>query len=415
MPAPARLSHGPAAPTDLQRRLPPIVAGLSVLGPFAIDTYLPAFGSIGQELGASPLQVQQTLTAYIVPFALMALWHGAISDALGRRRVVLVGLALFALASAGAASAGSIEALYVWRALQGAVAGVGMTVGRAVVRDVADGPPAQRMLSQVTLFFAIAIAIAPIVGGWIDVLAGWRAVFGFLGLVALAMMAFCWRFLPETLPPEQRVELRPGSMARAYARLATDAAFLRLAAVLALNFSGFFLYVLAAPAYLGGVLGLAPTAFAWLFVPSVTGTMTGAFLSSRLAGRLSPVRSIAAGYALMTASVALNLAQALLMDPPRVPWATLPLFVYNVGMGLAMAPLQVMLLDAFAERRGMAASGMSFTQSAGNALVAAVVAPMLWHSATSMAAGATVFVTLGLAIFAWHVRSPSFRPDPHAR
>ena len=161
MPAPARLSHGPAARTDLQRRLPPIVAGLSVLGPFAIDTYLPAFGSIGHELGASPLQVQQTLTAYIVPFALMALWHGAISDALGRRRVVLVGLALFALASAGAASAGSIEALYVWRALQGAVAGVGMTVGRAVVRDVADGPQAQRMLSQVTLFFAIAPAIAP--------------------------------------------------------------------------------------------------------------------------------------------------------------------------------------------------------------------------------------------------------------
>ncbi|MFM1988172.1 MAG: hypothetical protein RJA99_1129 [Pseudomonadota bacterium] len=404
-----------AARADLQRRLPPIVAGLSVLGPFAIDTYLPAFGSIGQELGATPLQVQQTLTAYLVPFALMALWHGAVSDALGRRRVVLIGLALFALASIGAAVAASIEALCVWRALQGAVAGAGMTVGRAVVRDVADGPQAQRMLSQATMLFALAPAVAPILGGWIDALAGWRAVFAFLALVALAMMLFCWRMLPETLPPERRVSMRPAPMARAYAQLATNPAFLRLAAILALNFAGFFVYVLAAPAFLAGVLGLAPTAFAWLFVPAVAGTMTGAFLSSRLAGRLSPTRSIAAGFALMAVSVALNLAQALLMDPPRVPWATLPLYAYNAGLGLAMAPLQVMLLDTFAERRGMAASGMAFTQSAGNALVAAAVAPLLWHSAAAMAGGAAACVVASAALFAWHVRSPSFRHEPQTR
>jgi DHA1 family bicyclomycin/chloramphenicol resistance-like MFS transporter len=170
--------------------------------------------------------------------------------------------------------------------------------------------------------------------------------------------------------------------------------------------------VLAAPAFLPGVLGLAPTAFAWLFVPAVAGTMSGAFLSSRLAGRLSPVRTIVAGYALMTLSVLGNVAQALLMEPPRVPWATLPLFPYNVGMGLAMAPLQVMLLDTFPERRGMAASGMAFTLSAGNALVAGVVSPLLWHSAGAMAGGALACVAGAMALFAWHVRSPSFRPLP---
>lgn len=395
---------------DLQRRLPPIVAGLSVLGPFAIDTYLPAFGSIGRELGATPLQVQQTLTAYLVPFALMALWHGAVSDAVGRRPVVLVGLGLFALASLGAAAAGSIEALCVWRALQGAVAGVGMTVGRAVVRDVAEGPQAQRMLAQATMLFAIAPAVAPIIGGWIDMLAGWRAVFVFLAGVALAMMLFCWRMLPETLPLESRVSLRPGPMARAYGQLATHPAFLRLSAILALNFAGFFVYVLAAPTFLAGVLGLAPTAFAWLFVPAVAGTVAGAFLSARLAGRLSPAHSIGLGFVLMGVSVALNLAQALLMAPPRVPWATLPLFVYTVGMGLAMAPLQVLLLDAFAARRGMAASGMGFTQSAGNALVAGVAAPLLWHSAASMAAGAAVCVVVALVLFAWQLRAPARPP-----
>jgi DHA1 family bicyclomycin/chloramphenicol resistance-like MFS transporter len=403
-----------SARADLQRRLPPIIAGLSILGPFSIDTYLPAFGSIGAELGATPLQVQQTLTAYIVPFALMALWHGAVSDALGRRRVVLAGLAAFALASAGAATSGTIEALWAWRAVQGAVAGVGMTVGRAIVRDVADGPHAQRMLSQATMWFAIAPALAPIIGGWIDALAGWRAVFGFLALLALGLMVFCWRMLPETLPIAQRQSLHPAPMARAYAALATNPAFLRLAAVLALNFAGFFVYVLAAPAFLTGVLHLAPTAFAWLFVPAVAGTMTGAFLSSRLAHRLPPLRTITVGFGAMLAASVANLAQALLMDPVRVPWATLALFGYNVGMGLAMAPLQVMLLDTFAERRGMAASGMAFTQSAGNALVAGAIAPLLWHSAATMAAGSLAAVLAAAAFFAWHVRASS-NPTPRPR
>ncbi|MFZ4760870.1 MAG: multidrug effflux MFS transporter [Burkholderiaceae bacterium] len=401
-----------AARTDLQRRLPPIIAGLSILGPFSIDTYLPAFGAIGRELGATPLQVQQSLTAYIVPFAVMALWHGSVSDALGRRSVVLAGLVAFAIASVGAATAGSIEALWAWRALQGTVAGIGMTVGRAIVRDVADGPQAQRMLSQTTMFFALAPAIAPIVGGWIDAVAGWRAVFAFLVLLAMAMFVFCWRWLPETLPPAQRQSLRPGAMARAYAALSTDAAFLRLSAVLSLNFVGFFVYVLGAPAYLTGVLGLAPTAFAWLFVPSVTGTIAGAFLSSRLAGRLDPLRTITLGYALMIGSVLANLAQALLMDPVRVPWATLPLFGYNVGMGLAMAPLQVLALDRFAQRRGMAASGMAFISGGVNALTAGVLAPLLWHSAATMAAGSLVAVMISAALFTLHVRSPHLVPTP---
>jgi DHA1 family bicyclomycin/chloramphenicol resistance-like MFS transporter len=388
----------------LQRRLPPIIAGLSILGPFAIDTYLPAFGSIARDLQATPLQVQQTLTAYIAPFALMALWHGAVSDALGRRRVVLAGLIAFALASLGAAAAQSIEALWAWRALQGAVAGVGMTVGRAVVRDVADGPHAQRMLSQATMMFAIAPAVAPIVGGWIDAAAGWRAVFGFLALLAIGMAVFCWRMLPETLPSSQRQSLHPLSMGRGYLSMARDPAFLRLAGALAFNFAGFFVYVLAAPAFLAGPLGLGPTEFAWLFVPAVIGTAAGAFLSSRLAGRLSPVRTIGVGYAIMFGSVIFNLAQALLSEPVRVPWATLPIGAYNVGLGLAMASLQVMLLDLFPTRRGMAASGMAFTQSGGNALVAGAVAPLMWHSAATMATGTLVAVTLGALLFAWQVR-----------
>ncbi|HET7776352.1 MAG TPA: MFS transporter, partial [Azospira sp.] len=121
------------------RHLAILLATLSALGPFSIDTYLPAFPEMGQSLGATPLQVQQTLTAYLLPFAVMTLWHGALSDALGRRRVILAALALFGLASLGCTLATSIEQLWLFRALQGITAGAGIVVGRAVVRDVFQG------------------------------------------------------------------------------------------------------------------------------------------------------------------------------------------------------------------------------------------------------------------------------------
>jgi DHA1 family bicyclomycin/chloramphenicol resistance-like MFS transporter len=305
----------------------------------------------------------------------------------------------------GAALATSIEMLWFWRAVQGAVAGVGMTVGRAVVRDVADGPAAQRMLSQTTMMFALAPAIAPVIGGWLHALAGWRAIFIFLSGVAVLLALFCWRFLPETLPPERRQSLRPRAMAQGYAMIASHGPFLRLAAALGFNFVGFFLYVLAAPEFLVRTLGVPTTGFAWLFLPCIAGTMLGAFASSRLAGRLRPIATIRIGYAIMFASVGVNLLLSWLLDPPRVPWITLPLMGYNIGMALAMAPLQVMLLDMFDQRRGMASSGMAFAQSSGNAVVAGVVAPLLWHAAPTMALGSLVALSCGAALFAWQMHS----------
>ena len=121
------------------RRFVFLIAAMGSIGPFAIDTYLPALPAIGRDLGATPVQVQQTLSIYLLAFAAMTLWHGALSDALGRRRLLIVGFAVFSLASVGAAFCGSIEALWGWRALQGAVGGAGIAIGRAIARDVAHG------------------------------------------------------------------------------------------------------------------------------------------------------------------------------------------------------------------------------------------------------------------------------------
>src|SRR6187455_1292907 len=181
-----------------------LLACLGMLGPFSIDTYLPAFTGIAKAIGASPVEMQQTLSAYLFGFAIMNLFHGALSDSLGRRPVVLAGLAVFTLASAGCALSNHISALVFFRALQGMSAGAGIVVSRAVIRDMFPPADAQRVMSQVTIFFGVAPAIAPMVGGFLFVHVGWPSIFWFLTGVGVLLLLANHRLLPETLHTSQR-------------------------------------------------------------------------------------------------------------------------------------------------------------------------------------------------------------------
>lgn len=156
-----------AAPrTDATPRfLALLLAGLAMFGPFSIDTIFPAFPQIAAQLGADKVAMQQTISVYLIAYAAMSIVHGPLSDAIGRRRVILGGLAVFTLASVGCALATDLSTLLAFRALQGLSAGVGLIVGRAVVRDVLHGDDAQRLMSQVSMIFGIAPAIAPVIGG----------------------------------------------------------------------------------------------------------------------------------------------------------------------------------------------------------------------------------------------------------
>ncbi|MGH8208398.1 MAG: MFS transporter, partial [Steroidobacteraceae bacterium] len=157
-----------------------LLAALSMVSPFSIDTFFPSFHAIAAQFSLSPWAVQQTLTVYMLPLSFMSLVQGPLSDAIGRRRVILVGLAIYTVAAIGCTFAPSFGTLLVFRALRGTSAGVGTIVGRAVIRDLYQGPQAQKLLSLVTMIFAFAPAVAPVVGGWIHVALGWRAVFGFM-------------------------------------------------------------------------------------------------------------------------------------------------------------------------------------------------------------------------------------------
>lgn len=347
--------------------------------------------------------MQQTLTAYLLPFAIMALWHGAISDAFGRRRVILVSLALFGLSLAGCLFATRIEHLWALRALQGMSAGAGIVIGRAIVRDLFDGAPAQRLMSHITMMFALAPAIAPVIGGRLQVWFGWRSVFAFLVLMTLALWLACWRLLPETLPPERRQSLHPGYLARTYWRVLTSSAFLLACGGLAFNFAGFFIYVMSAPVFLMRHLGVPETGFLWLFGPAMAGLMSGAWLSGRLAGKLTLRQTIVRGYLVMGAAALGNIGLNLWL-PPSLPISIAPIFVYTFGMSLAMPCITLLALDPFPEQRGLASSCQLFLQAGSNGLVAGVVAPLLWGTTLTLALGMCVLLLIGAASSWLHYR-----------
>lgn len=197
---------------------------LGMLGPFSIDTYIPAFSGIAAALGASPVEMQQTLSAYLFGFAFMTLFHGALSDSFGRRPVVLWGIAVFTLASAGCALSESIGQLVIFRALQGLSAGAGIVVSRAVIRDMFPPAQAQQVMSQVTIYFGVAPAIAPIIGGWLFVHAGWHSVFWFLTGVGATLWLANYRLRPETLHAEQRQPFNARHLLRGYWELGSSPA-----------------------------------------------------------------------------------------------------------------------------------------------------------------------------------------------
>jgi len=373
-----------------------LLAALSMLGPFSIDAYLPAFPQIQAQLAATPLQVQQTLTAYMLAFAVMVLWHGALSDAFGRRNVILVALVVFAIGSFGCASASSVEYLWVFRVLQGVSAGAGVVVGRAIIRDLYSDTAAARLLSMVTMIFSIAPAIAPVVGGWIVTLLDWRAIFLALSVYTVLLFWFCWKHLPETVPPTERQPFNPRFLAQSYGAVFSSFLFLTMAGVTALNFAGLFLYIAAAPVMLPESLGLGPSEFAWLFVPTVSGIFFGSLVANRLAGKMDFARQIRMGFFFMLGAVTFNVIYHAFL-PPALPWTVAPMFFFTFGSSLIAPGATLLALDLFPRIRGTVASCQSFILTLLGAVVAGAVAPALSHSVLALALGQAFFVLLSLA------------------
>jgi DHA1 family bicyclomycin/chloramphenicol resistance-like MFS transporter len=397
------------ASSAVRRSLPWLLAGLSMIGPFSIDAVFPSFPLIGARFAVDDTALQQLISVYLITYAAMSLFHGAISDAIGRKPVMVAGMLVYALASVGAALSTSFAMLLACRGLQGVCAGAGLVVGRAVIRDTFEGAAAQRLMSRVMMIFGVAPVIAPMVGALLLPLGGWHGIFwvltGFTALLALALMVF----LEESHPPAQRRPFAPRTLLASYLCFSRDRPFWPLLISCSVNFAGLFLYIASAPRIVRELLHLSAAGFPWLFLPVVAGLVSGAWLSGRMAERRSVGFTVNLGYAVMLLACALHLLLALVFPTPRLPWSMLPLILHGVGVQLAFPTLTLLLLDRFPHQRGGISSVQAFASLLLCSLVAGVLSPLLSVSMLHLGLGASTLTVIGTLAWGWY-RAVARRP-----
>ena len=372
------------------------LAALASLAPFAIDTYLPAFHILSEDLLASPEAIQQSLTFYLLPYTIMLLFHGPISDGIGRIKTMQWGLLLFLFASLGCAFSTTVESLWFFRALQGIGGGAGSVVARAMVRDLYEGAEAQRVMATVQILFGIAPAIAPMIGG---LLLGfhWQGIFIFLALYAAVSMFMGLKILPETMKKNMLVPFSLKSVIERYKLLLTNKEFILLILSVSANFSAFFIYVLASPVFLIDHLGFTAQQFGYLFIPTVTGMMIGSFIAKKTAGVVNSSLVLKFGYYFMFFISLSNLLFCSFM--PNNPFFNIGFVaLYNIGMASAMPIISLAALDCFPKIRGTAASGQAFMQMLFSSIVAGFLVPILWFSTFGLSLGLFFLISFGLVI-----------------
>jgi len=372
---------------------------LGLVGPFAIDMYLPALPRIAGDLGATEAQIQTTLTAYFVTFGLGQLFYGPMSDQTGRKAPILVGLAIFLAGSVGAALAETAMSLTLWRALQGLGGAALMVVTRAVIRDRYTGSEATRLMAMLMLVISVSPMLAPLAGSAVIALSGWRMVFGILAVLAAVNLALALLVLPETLPAERRVRANVASMRRGAGVLLRDPTFLGLTFIGGFGMASFFVFIASASFVYTGQFGLSPTGFSLAFAVNAIGFFGASQVAATLGARFGirrVVRLAVTGFFLFTAALAL-LALAGLASLPVIMGL---LFCGNACLGLVIPTTMVLALDEHGDIAGLASSlGGTLQMLAGGVMIVisglffdGTAAPML----VAIALCATISFTLTL-------------------
>mgnify|MGYP003783869201 CR=1 FL=1 len=406
-------SHVPPTPSHRQKagaRLTLTLASLAMIGPFTIDTVFPAFTQIGEEFVADDVALQQLVSAYLAAFAVMSIFHGPLSDALGRKKVMIGGLVIYLIGIFGSVFAPSLGSLVLLRVLQGMSAGAATIVSRVVIRDMFAGAEAQRLMAQVMMIFSVAPAIAPICAGWLLLLGDWRWVFAGVGLYGLVVLLLATR-LPETLPPEARTPLRVRSLMGSLVHVGRSPVMMRIAAASAFGFAAQFLFVVASSLMMVNLLGLGEQDFWVLFLPLILGMMCGAWVVGRMAERMERARLISIGFLGAVGATLLNLVLVSIAPPftGGLSWSLLLAVIGPMAIAftvaLVFAPIQLEVMDLFPHERGAAASLGTFFGLILNAVLAGAVAPLVSTSLIALALTAMGFAVLGGAFWTWHRRA----------
>ncbi|TCP46843.1 DHA1 family bicyclomycin/chloramphenicol resistance-like MFS transporter [Tamaricihabitans halophyticus] len=382
-----------------------ILGGLTALGPLSIDMYLPALPTIAGDLSTSASSVQLTLTACVIGIALGQIIAGPLSDSLGRRKPLLVGLAIYTALSIGCAVAPTVETLMLFRALQAIGAAAGIVIARAAVRDLFSGKAMTRFFSNLMLVTGLAPILAPVIGGQVLQFTTWRGVFVILaafGAILFAVVAFG---LPETLPTARRAPARIGGTLRVFGGLLTDRMFIGYGLACGLMFASIFAYISGSSFVLQDLYGLSPQAYSLVFGLNSIGLVAFGQINGRIVGRFSERGLLRTGLILASiGGIGLVIAA---VSGAGLAGLLPPLFLLISGNGFVMPNATALVLGANPKTAGSASALLGVLQFVVGGLAAPLVGLGGQSSALPMA-----LVMAGLAIAALIAFTLIARPAP---
>ena len=376
-----------------------LLAALTGLGPLTVDMYLASMPAIGRALDAPASQVQLTISVYLVGFALGQMLYGPVSDRHGRRPVMLVALGVYSLSSLACAVAPSIELLLTARFCQ-AVGGAGSIVlARAVVRDLYEGARVGRELSMMASIMALAPIVAPLLGGVLQTVFGWRSNFLLLLLFGLSAGLTVYLLFPETLRQRAPEPVSLVSTLRSYRSFLGTPSFVAYLAISACTFLGLFSWISTAAFVLQDIYGLSPLAFGITFAIGSAGYMVGTTIAARFVTHWGIDRTIGTG-CLGMACGGLAMVAALAFGIGLPTALVMAMSLYLAGMGLVLPQAQAGALLPFPDRAGAASSLVGLTQQTAAAILGAFLGHLLGKTAWPLAASVATVGCLALVVWA---------------
>jgi DHA1 family bicyclomycin/chloramphenicol resistance-like MFS transporter len=383
----------------VSRRLPLLLGFLIAVGPVSTDMYLPAFPAIARDFHDTGAP-QISLAAYFIGLAIGQMTQGAVSDRLGRRGPLLVGLVIYTVASVGCAVCWSVGSFAVFRFLAALGCSAGVVIPRAMVRDLADGPAAAKLFSKLMLVMGVAPIVAPMLGSVCLELASWRMIFVFSALYGVLAVVLIWRFLPDTLPPGRRTRIGLGAVVVRYAVIFRERSFVTHAFTAAFTSGALFAYLAATPQIFVGLYHWSTAEYAVLFGVNAVAYIGYNQLNPVLISRygIAPVISIA-GSVLLGSCLVLTLLAWHPLGPFGVAGA---LLVSEVGFGLVLPSAMVGALSRHQAHAGSASALLGTLQYTGGAITSLTVGALADDSATPMAL--VMLLCAALAVLAASLR-----------